>query len=63
MKAKCLTSIKKAQPQVPVIGVFSPCDPRIDQPSRTRAQNVVSMTADTISGSVMLADNTPVPVV
>ena len=63
MKAKCLTSIKKAQPQVPVIGVFSPCDPRIDQPSRTRVQNVVSMTADTISGSVMLADNTPVAVV
>ena len=63
MKAKCLTSIKKAQPQVPVIGVFSPCDPRIDKPSRTRAQNVVSMTADTISGSVMLADNTPVAVV
>ncbi len=63
MKAKCLTSIKKAQPQVPVIGVFSPCDPRIDQPSRTRAQNVVSMTADTISGSVMLADKTPVAVV
>ncbi len=62
-KAKCLPVIKKANPQAPVIGVFSPCDPRIDQASRTRAQNVVSMTADTISGSVTLPDNTPVDVV
>jgi len=63
MKAKCLPAIKKAQPKVPVIGVFSPCDPRIDQASRTRAQNVVSMTADTISGSVTLPDSTAVKVV
>lgn len=62
-KAKRLPVIKKSQPQVPVIGVFSPCDPRIDEASRTRAQNVVSMTAEAISGSVKLADNTPVPVV
>src|SRR6185369_10314688 len=29
----------------PVIGVFAPCDPRIDQDSRTRAQNIAAMTA------------------
>ena len=63
VKAKCLPVIKKAMPQVPVIGVFGPCDPRIDQASRLRAQNVVSMVAGTISGSVMLPDKTPVPVV
>ncbi|MBW8035288.1 MAG: hypothetical protein FVQ79_06585 [Planctomycetes bacterium] len=63
INARCLPVIRKAQPQVPVIGVFSPCDPRIDQDSRTRVQNVVSMVADTISGSVMLPDNTPVEVV
>ena len=63
VKSKCLPVIKKAQPQVPVIGVFSPCDPHIDKASRRRAQNVVSMAADTISGSVMLPDKTPVPVV
>ena len=63
INARCLPVIRKAQPQVPVIGVFSPCDPRIDQDSRRRAQNVVSMAADTISGSVMLPDNTPVEVV
>lgn len=63
MSAKCLPVIRKAQPKNPVIGVFSPCDPRIDQDSRRRAQNVVSMVADTISGSVMLPDKTPVAVV
>lgn len=63
VKAKCLPVIKKAQPQIPVIGVFGPCDPRIDQASRTRSQNVVSMVANTIDGSVILPDKTPVPVV
>ncbi len=63
INARCLPVIRKAQPQVPVIGVFSPCDPRIDQASRERSRNVVSMVADTISGSVMLPDKTPVPVV
>ncbi len=63
VKAKRLPVIKKSQPQIPVIGVFSPCDPRIDQSSRTRAQNIVSMTAEAISGSVTLPDSTAVLVV
>ena len=62
-KATCLASISKAEPKMPVIGVFSPCDPRIDAPSRERARNVVAMVADTISGQVVLPDKTPVPVV
>jgi len=62
-KAVCLPVIRKASPQVPVIGVFSPCDPRIDKDSRKRAANVVSMVADTISGKVTLPDKNPVPVV
>lgn len=63
IEALRLPVIKKAGPKVPVIGVFSPCDPRIDSGSRTRAQNVIAMTANTISGSVVLPDKTPVPVV
>ena len=63
IKASCLADIKKASPKVPVIGVFAPCDPRIDQDSRTRAQNIIAMVADTISGQVVLPDKTPVPVV
>lgn len=63
IKAMCLDQIKKASPKIPVIGVFSPCDPRIDEPSRKRAQNIIVMVADTISGQVVLPDKTPVPVV
>jgi len=63
MSAKCLPVIKKAQTPVPVIGVFSPCDPRIDQASRERSQNVAAMVAETINGAVLLPDKTPVAVV
>lgn len=58
-----LPNIRKAEPKVPVIGVFAACDPRIDEVSRTRSRNIVKMAADTISGSVLLPDKTPVPVV
>ncbi len=58
-----LKQIKKATSHVPVIGVFSPCDPRIDEQSRQRAQNIVKMTAETISGNVLMPDRTPVDVV
>ncbi len=61
--AICLTEIKQASPKTPVIGVFSPCDPRIDDASRKRAQNIIAMVANTISGQVVLPDKTPVPVV
>ena len=63
LKATCLPGIRKATPKTPVIGVFSPCDPRIDAASRRRAQNIIAMVADTISGQVILPDKTPVPVV
>jgi L-fucose isomerase len=51
------------KPKVPVIGVFATSDPRIDEASRKRCQNIVKMTADTISGKVVLPDKTAVPVV
>jgi L-fucose isomerase len=37
--------IQKASPFAPTIGLFAPCDPRIDDPSRERALNIVRMTA------------------
>jgi len=63
VEAKNLPNIRKATPNVPVIGIFATSDPRIDQPSRTRCQNIAKMAADCISGSVLLPDKTPVPVV
>ena len=61
--AKHLPNISKATPKVPVIGVFATSDPRIDKTSRTRCQNIAKMAADCISGSVVMPDKTPVPVV
>ena len=63
IKAVPLPGIRKASPKVPVIGVFSPCDPRIDDDSRRRVRNIIAMTADAISGNVTLPDKSPVPVV
>jgi L-fucose isomerase len=63
IEAKHLPNIRKAIPKVPVIGVFATSDPRIDKASRTRCQNIAKMAADCISGSVVLPDKTPVPVV
>jgi L-fucose isomerase len=61
--ARHLPDIGKATPKAPVIGVFATSDPRIDQASRTRCRNIAKMAADCISGSVVLPDKTPVPVV
>jgi L-fucose isomerase len=63
IEAAHLPNIRKAIHKVPVIGVFATSDPRIDKDSRIRCQNIVKMTADTISGAVVLPDKTPVPVV
>ena len=63
IQARQLPNIRKASPNVPVIGVFATCDPRIDKDSRTRCQNITKMAAEIISGSVILPDKTPVPVV
>jgi L-fucose isomerase len=43
--------------------VFATSDPRIDEDSRKRCQNIARLAADTISGAVVLPDKTPVPVV
>lgn len=63
VEAAHLPGIKKATPKVTVIGVFATSDPRIDQDSRTRCQNIAKMVADCISGEVVLPDKTPVQVV
>ncbi len=63
VESRHLPNIRKATPKIPVIGVFATSDPRIDAASRTRCQNIAKMAADCISGSVILPDKTPVPVV
>lgn len=62
-KAMRLPNIGKAQPNMPVIGVFATSDPRIDRDSRERCRNITKMAADNLAGSVVLPDKTAVPVV
>ncbi len=47
----------------PLIGVFTTCDPRIDEDSRKRSQNIVRSAANIISNEIKLPSNKPVPVV
>jgi len=44
-------------------GVFAPCDPRIDEPSRVRVGNIVRMTAEMLAERVRMPDGTPARVV
>ena len=62
-KAQCLPVTRNVQPKLPVIGIYAPCDPRIDQDSRKRTQNIVELIAHAVSGLVLLPDQTPVEVV
>lgn len=46
-----------------VIGVFTACDPRIDEESRKRANNIVRSAADLISNRIKMPNQNLVPVV
>ncbi|MBN2590773.1 MAG: hypothetical protein JXA96_12995 [Sedimentisphaerales bacterium] len=63
MKAICLPDITNPTPRTPVIGVFAPCDPRIDEKSRERGRNIIGIIADALSCQLKLPDKTFVPVV
>jgi len=56
-------NVKKAERSAPVIGVFCAGDPRIDEPSRKRCQNIVKMAADILAERVKQPDGSAVEVV
>jgi L-fucose isomerase len=62
-KARRLESENVGKTRTPVIGVFAPCDPRIDEASRKRTQNIIRLAADLIAERARLADGTAAPVV
>lgn len=47
----------------PTIGVFAPCDPRLDRESRERAFNISKMAASRLAKEIKLIDGSPVKVV
>lgn len=48
--------VNKKKPGAPTLGVFVPCDPRIDEGSRTRAFNIGRMTARLLARNLVLPD-------
>ena len=63
MKATKLTNREIDKTELPVIGIFATCDPRIDKDSRTRAKNIVKMAANQIAGHVVSPGKKEIPVV
>ena len=63
MKATKLTNREIDKTELPVIGIFATCDPRIDKDSRTRAKNIVKMAANQIAGHVVSPDKKEIQVV
>lgn len=55
MKEKLLPENKNAKATRPVIGIFAPCDPRIDQESRKRCVNLVQHVAKSLAGKIKLS--------
>jgi L-fucose isomerase len=51
--------IQKPSLSAPTFGLFAPCDPRIDDPSRERARNIVAMTAKILKGISLCAGVKP----
>ena len=62
-RAKRIKDDVAAKPGGVTFGVFSPCDPRIDDESRRRVVNIVRMVADTVADRVTMPDGKPVTVV
>src|SRR5512136_1415524 len=50
--------VNKKRPGAPTLGVFVPCDPRIDEGARTRAFNIGRMTARLLARNLVLPDGT-----
>ncbi|HEX2695486.1 MAG TPA: hypothetical protein VHP61_07005, partial [Acidobacteriota bacterium] len=48
----------RKKPGAPTLGVFVPCDPRIDEGSRARAFNIGRMTARLLARTLVLPDGT-----
>ena len=63
MKATKLTNGEIDNTELPVIGIFATCDPRIDKDSRTRAKNIVKMAANQVAGHVVSPGKKEIPVV
>lgn len=63
MRSKKLTTNDLKKQEDAVIGVCATCDPRIDEQSRCRAQNIIEIVADQLAERMHYPDGRPVPVI
>ncbi|MFD2033830.1 hypothetical protein ACFSKL_03455 [Belliella marina] len=63
MNAKLLSREVNKGTGAPVIGVFAPCDPRIDQASRERSINIVKSAAQKLASKIKQPDGKAVEIV
>ncbi|OFY46078.1 MAG: hypothetical protein A2X22_06645 [Bacteroidetes bacterium GWF2_49_14] len=63
MEPKVVSTKPENLRDLPVIGVFATCDPRIDPSARERAGNIVRMNAKRLAGAIKLPNGKSVPVV
>ncbi|WBL23354.1 hypothetical protein [Zunongwangia sp. HRR-M8] len=63
MSARLLSKEINQNTSKAVIGIFAPCDPRIDENSRDRCKNLVRNTAEQLSGAIKLPCGNVVEVV
>jgi len=63
MSARLLSKNIKPNTSKAVIGVFAPCDPRIDDQSRERCKNLVKHAADSLSGAIRFPDGSSAEIV
>lgn len=63
MKAQLVKNKIRTETQLSKIGVFAACDPRIDDDSRKRSQNIVRNVADALAGAININYNQTVPII
>src|SRR5699024_4686211 len=63
MKAQLISQENETETEPPKIGVFAAGDPRIDEDSRKRTQNIVKSVADDLASAINISRNFSVPVV
>ncbi|MCM8769852.1 MAG: hypothetical protein NC911_09365 [Candidatus Omnitrophica bacterium] len=62
-KAKAVSHQGSLTGKSPVVGVFAPCDPRLDDGSRQRVKNIVRLTAELLAEKLKTAEGEAIPVV
>jgi L-fucose isomerase len=62
-EAQLVSDENMTETELPKIGVFAACDPRIDDDSRRRSQNIVKNVAEALAGEINIGYDQEIPVI